>query len=453
MGALNQWRGFAYVAIFLIGLILAVLYVASLPKNPNSDPVSKNVYSSVKSFAASYTVSRTYTSKNNIVINNLWRQTEAISGGNQYACAVSNGQVFCWGDGAYGKLGNGSLSQQLNPVAVTQAAGILADKKVSNISTGTSHTCAVANGLAFCWGYNGNGRLGNGLVSDSSNPVTVTQAAGVLAGKTVTNISAGGDHTCAIANAQAFCWGSGSSGRLGNSSTSQQVNPVPVTQSAGVLAGKSVTDISAGSEHTCAIANGQVYCWGLNNYGQLGTGNTNNSLIPVLVTQAAGVLAGKSVTSISTGMNSTCAVANGQAFCWGWNYIGQLGTGNTNNSLVPVPVTQAAGVLAGKTVTSISTRAIHVCAVANGQAFCWGEGSAGRLGHGVANSSSAPVAVNVSGVFAGKTVSSITASTHNSCAIANGRAYCWGWNNYGQLGEGTTVLQKLAPHRVNDSYY
>lgn len=449
MGALNQWRGFIYIAIFLIGLILAIAYVTNLPKNSNPDPTTKNVYSSVGSFAASFTVSRTYTSKNNIVINNLWRKTEAISGGYWYACAISNGKAFCWGSNANGKLGNGNTTQQLSPVPVTTASGLLADKVVESISTGTFHTCAIANGQAYCWGAGSSGRLGNGLTTGSSTPVAVTQAATILADKIVTNISAGGDHTCAIANGLAYCWGAGSSGRLGNNGTSQRLDPVAVIAT-GVLSGKTVTSISAGSEHTCAIANGQAFCWGNGSDGKLGNGGTTNSLVPVTVTQASGVLLGKTVTGVSTSYNHTCVVADGQAYCWGNNFFGQLGNGNTSNSSDPVPVT---GLLSGKTVTNISAGAQHTCAVADGQAYCWGDGSSGRLGTGNYNQQLNPSLVDVSGVFSGKTVTSVGASSHNSCAIANGRAYCWGYNAYGQLGEGTTVTERRVPYRVNDSYY
>ncbi len=450
---LNKWSGFVVILIVLLAVFSFAVYKNSLSAHSGSSPTTKALQTSTKSFGLAYTVSRTHTSKNNIVVNNLWRKTEIISGGYQNACAVSNGQAFCWGDGVYGKLGNGSTSPQLSPVAVTQAAGILGSKKVSNISAGTFHTCAIANAQAFCWGYNGNGRLGNGGTTDSPNPVIVTAAAGGLFDKAVTHISAGGDHTCAIANAQAFCWGSGTNGKLGNSSTLQQTTPVAVTRAVGVLSGKSVTDISAGGDHTCAIANAQAYCWGNGTDGRLGNSGVGNSSAPVAVTQAVGVLSGKSVTSISVGQSHSCAIADGQAFCWGNGGSGRLGDGLSNSSSAPVAVTQASGYLAGKIVTSISTGGEHTCAIANAQAYCWGSGLNGRLGDGLSNNRSTPVAVNVSGVFAGKTISNIKAASHNSCAIANGRAYCWGWNNYGQLGEGTTVLQKLAPQRVNDSYY
>jgi alpha-tubulin suppressor-like RCC1 family protein len=124
-----------------------------------------------------------------------------------------------------------------------------------------------------------------------------------------------------------------------------------------VLAGKTITHISAGAgatdggeaQHTCVAASGKAYCWGYNSLGRLGDGTTTNSSVPVAV-NTSGVMAGKVVSSVTTGYRHTCAVASGQAFCWGYNSLGRLGDGTTTNSLVPVAV-NISGVLAGKTVT------------------------------------------------------------------------------------------------------
>jgi Tfp pilus assembly protein PilX len=165
-----------------------------------------------------------------------------------------------------------------------------------------------------------------------------------------------------------------------------------------------------GERHTCAIADGKAYCWGYNYYGQHGTGSTNPTNASPVAVSTSGVLAGKTITSISVGERHSCAVADGTAYCWGYNYYGQLGDNTTTNRYSPVAV-NASGVLAGKTVTSINAAEKHTCAIADGKMYCWGYNYYGQLGTGSTYPSSlVPVAVSIAGVLAGKTVSD--GSTH-----------------------------------------
>ena len=231
-----------------------------------------------------------------------------------------------WGLNNHGQFGNNSTTSSIPPVAV-DTSGALAGTTVSAISAGGSHSCAVADGRAFCWGSNDfwNTSATNVLVR------TAVDTSGALAGKTVTAISTGGSHTCAVAEGRAYCWGSNHSGELGNNSTVDSLVPVAVDVS-GALAGKTVTAISAGSGHTCAVAEGRAYCWGSNGWGGRFWGNReqqhNDSWVPVAV-DASGKLAGKTVTAISTGSGHTCAIADGRAYCWGANGFGGLGNNST----------------------------------------------------------------------------------------------------------------------------
>jgi alpha-tubulin suppressor-like RCC1 family protein len=200
--------------------------------------------------------------------------------------------------------------------------------------------------------------------------------------------------------------------------------------------------------HTCAIADGKAYCWGDNANGQLGTywGYGWFLSFPVAV-DATGVLSGKTVTAISGGFLHTCAVADGKAYCWGFNIRGQLGNGTTTDSAVPVAV-NTSGVLNGKTVTAVDGGDYHTCAVADGKAYCWGLNSGGELGNGMNTDSNVPVAVSTTGVLNGRTVTAVGAGSSYSCAIADGWPYCWGSNSYGQLGNGTDTDSNV-PVAVN----
>ncbi len=164
---------------------------------------------------------------------------------------VAGGAPYCWGWNDYGQLGNGMTSNSSVPVAVDMS-GVLAGKTVSAVSGGSNHSCVVAGGAPYCWGYNGSGRLGNGMTSNSSVPVAV-DTSGVLAGKTVTAVSAGGYHSCAVGDGAPYCWGANYYGQLGDGTVTSSSLPVAVSTS-GVLAEKMTTAVSAGDSHTTAIA-------------------------------------------------------------------------------------------------------------------------------------------------------------------------------------------------------
>jgi alpha-tubulin suppressor-like RCC1 family protein len=209
---------------------------------------------------------------------------------------------------------------------------------------------------------------------------------------------------------------------------------------AALAASQGTASISAGFGYSCAIESGKAYCWGGNYVGQLGDGSTANSSVPVAV-DTSGALAGKTLTQITGSAEATCALDSvGAAYCWGGNVHGDLGDGSMIDSSVAVAV-DTSGVLAGKTLTHLTAGSFQTCALDSaGAAYCWGGNGSGQLGDGSTTDSSVPVAVDTSGTLAGKTLTQITTDFGTTCALDSaGAAYCWGSNGAGQVGDGSTT--------------
>ena len=296
----------------------------------------------------------------------------------------------------------------------------------AQISAGGEHTCALTTGGGVkCWGCNIDGQLGNGTTTDSPIPVDVS---GLTSG--VAAISAGAEHTCALTSGGgAKCWGDNGSGQLGDGTTTIKLDP---GRCLGPHLGRR-GDLGR-RNHTCALTTGGgVKCWGYNYYGELGNGTTTDTgciciQIPVDV---SGLTSGVAVISATSPVH-TCAITTGRgAKCWGDNSHGQLGNGATTVSSTPVDVS---GLTSG--VAAISTGYFDTCAVTTGGgAKCWGRNRYGQLGNGTSTDSLTPV--DVLGLTSG--IGAISAGEFHTCALTTGGgAKCWGHNDDGELGNGTT---------------
>lgn len=382
-----------------------------------------------------------------------------LSSGAYHTCVIaSDNQAYCWGNNSTGQLGNNSTTQNSVPVAV-DTTGVLSGKTVRALSVGESYSsisvCAIASDTqAYCWGSNGYGQLGNNSTTDSHVPVAVSTV-GAFSGKTVLEVSMGSSFGCAIASDNyAYCWGSNYRGQLGNNSTVDSSVPVPVDTS-GVLSGKTITSIAVGQYHTCAIASdNRAYCWGRGGDGELGNNTTTDALVPVAVAMS-GALSGKTITSVSVGSIHTCAIASdNKVYCWGYDGYGQFGNGTNSNSLVPVAAMNT-GPLASSTISSLSAGGIHTCVIASDNyEYCSGFNSEGALGNGTTITTNVPTAVDRQGVLAGKTILSMSTNWINSCAVASdNNAYCWGQNSEGQIGNlAVPTYFSTRPTRTATSY-
>ena len=302
----------------------------------------------------------------------------------------------------------------------------------AHIAAGEYYICGIrTDGTLWCWGSNDSGQLGIGSDTGQDLPRQVTTpAAGGWA-----SIAGGSYHTCATrTDGTLWCWGNNDSGQLGTGSESETGQDLP--QQVTTPAPGGWTSVTAGGFHTCATrTGGTLWCWGWGNSGQLGIGNGNDQDRPQQVTTPAT----DGWASVTAGYDHTCATrTGGTLWCWGDNGNGQLGLGNHTGQDRPRPVTSpAAGGWA-----SVTAQLYDTCATrAGGTVWCWGYGYYGQLGIGNHKGQCHPQQVTTPATDGW---ASVTAGLYFSCATrTGGTLWCWGWNNYGQLGIGSGTDQEL----------
>lgn len=371
--------------------------------------------------------------------------SETLVSGSAHSCVLApDGVVRCWGANNYGQLGDGTLTASAVAVAVLAAGGAPLTG-VTALAAGANHTCArLTTGRVVCWGRNDAGQLGDGSTTRRPNPVTVQAANGTpLTG--VTMVAAGASHTCArLSTGGARCWGSNSSGQLGDGSTTRRVRAAIVKASSGSALAE-VKAIAAGATHTCVIAarSSSVRCWGANAAGQLGDGTTTRRLRATNAQSVGGAtIAG--AKSIALGSTHSCVVvgSTNAVRCWGANNTGQVGDGTTTRRTRAVPTKTSTGIaLTG--VATVTAGSQFTCArLASGAGRCWGANGSWQLGDGSATTRLR--AVGVAGISA---IRSMAAGASHVCvraaSVASGVA-CWGSNGSGQLGGGTTGIRAQA---------
>ncbi len=351
--------------------------------------------------------------------------------------AFRNHTTMAWGNNGYGQLGNSSSGNSLTPVAVADLP------RVAGIVTGGTHSLAFKNlSGVWAWGNNGYGQLGNGTTTASYKPAKVfknnTSAHTYLDG--VTAVAAGGNHSLALdATGTVWSWGGNTWSQLGNDApTGYNMTALPVLTSASSGKVFTAVKISAGGGFNLTLdaSPGRVWAWGNNASGQLGDGTIVTRNFPVLV----GTLS--SATAIAAGgSHSLALLSDGTVVSWGYNKYGQLGNKSTVDALFPVPVVDANNIpLSG--VVAIAAGLDHSLALdVNGKVWGWGYNVYGQLGQGTTTDSNVAVPITIPGL---PFIDRILAIGYHSLAFSGGKGWSWGDNTYGQVGNNSTT-NVLAP--------
>jgi alpha-tubulin suppressor-like RCC1 family protein len=324
-----------------------------------------------------------------------------------------------------------TIGNEWDMVGLLPAQSPITVSAANALGVSDGFACAIdASGAPWCWGRNNVGQLGDGTLTNRSTPVRVVRPTGGFGhALRFTQIATGYNTTCALAESQqAYCWGSNFSGQVGDGT--KVARSVPTL----VQGGLQFTSVTVGNSQSCGLtASGAAYCWGLGRDGILGTGDTVSTTTPRAVT------GGLTFASISASFFGTCGVtAAGAAYCWGQNPYGNLGVSSVNAKYFsPTAVT------GGLAFTQFHIAVINSCGVAGGAAYCWGrEYNAGGLGQGAPTTATLWTPTAVTG---GLSFAEVHPSTGNNifsstCGLTTtGAAYCWGPNDYGQLGSSTAL--------------
>ena len=383
-----------------------------------------------------------------------WVQVEA---GATHACALTDqGRVYCWGSNSEGQAGVPGVDPVLRPTLVQT------EERFAAIGAGGDNSCAMTTqGELFCWGTNAMGQLGNGGISDALLPVPVD------GGAIWTSFSVGPHHLCALDEAgEVHCWGGD------RWDVALGFRP-PATCSAPAFEarwpcigvprssekGTGYAWVEVGLYRTCAGRQGESgVCWGTNSLGQLGTTATdecanNDALHPLTDPCSRGPVSpeGPTFAGISPGPTHSCGMDDqGSTYCWGGLQLnfGQLGNGDTDGAETPVAVSGLGTVRSVMASNENHIRTFSCAIDAGGQAHCWGANRWGQLGTsstevcqsgGDLPCSLTPIPLDTSSQFA-----DLDLGIEFGCGVTTDeQILCWGINDLGQLGDGTTTSRPM----------
>jgi alpha-tubulin suppressor-like RCC1 family protein len=373
-----------------------------------------------------------------VVANKLLIYNATLTGGT--AGAQASGIDWAWGDGTVNTLGSpaakvwnkaGVSSVTLRATADGQALQTQQSVLVvSNpVSAGKNHACALKPDGAAVCW----GDNSTGLLGIGAVTGSQASPSATVSGLTqAIGLATGDSHSCALhSDGTVSCWGDNTFGQQGRgASLSLNDDQLTAVKVPGI---SDAVALTAGFNHTCAMrATGQILCWGLNNDGQLGNGSIANTATP---TAPIGLT---NIVSVAAASNNTCALsAQGEAFCWGDNSKGQLGIGSANQDISDVPnLVQG---LSDEPVIALTGGAHHCALMQSGTARCWGLNNNGQLGDGTSVDSTLPVVVK----GLGGPATHLVAGSGHTCAIVltkfdGDKVVCWGAGGFGQLGNGST---------------
>src|SRR3989339_1168946 len=370
-----------------------------------------------------------------VYYNGTLFKEDSISASFEYTCGIraSDSRVLCWGEGSYGRQGDGSTTDNLVPTLTSDISPYI------SVSTGYQHTCGIRvnDSRVLCWGESLYGRLGDGQNGvDVLNPNLTTDNSSYI------SVSAGYYFSCGIRanDSRVLCWGDSLYGQLGDGQTTFDMNTSTLTTDTSAY-----SSISAGYQHTCGIRvnDSRVLCWGETANGRVGDGQTTTDRTsPYQTTDSS------AYSSVSAGSLHTCGIRanDSRVLCWGESLYGRLGDGQNGVDVLNPNVTTD-----NSSYFSVSAGGYHSCGIRanDSRVLCWGYGLYGQVGNSGTTDNLIPNVTTDASSY-----KSASAGYYHSCGIRanDSRVLCWGYGNYGQLGDGNNTSHSvLRPNITTDS--
>ena len=379
-----------------------------------------------------------------------------FSSSHSSSALTQSGRVFMWGLNDYGQLGDGSTENKVFPNEITSQFVLSNGDKIISVNLGAAHSSALTStGRVFMWGRNSSGRLGDGTTSDISVPFEITSQFELSNGDKIISVNLGAAHSSALTSTgRVFMWGRNSSGQLGDGTILDKSVPFEITSQFALSNGDKIISVTLGESHSSALTStGRVFMWGTNSSGELGLDHSIN-LIKVPNEISSGYFSlteGETIISLFLKHHRSSALtSNGRVFMWGSNVYGELGDASNINKNRPTEISSHFLLSENDKIVFLSLGVVHSSALSStGRVFTWGYNGYGELGDGTIINKNLPNEITNQFLLSdGQKIISLTLGSFYSSALTNdGRVFMWGYNEIGQLGDGT-LNNRVIPIKI-----
>lgn len=374
-----------------------------------------------------------------------------VLGENHTMILTEQGRVFTWGDNQYGQLGNGNTTLSSIPKDITETFSLHEFEKIDYITSGWGHSAALTSlNRLFVWGRNDSGQLGNGTTNDQHTPQDITPLFLLAQAETFHQVVLGWGHSAALTSSgRLFMWGKNESGQLGDGSNQNTNIPLDITASLRRTIQDPIHMIALGSSHSGLLTTtGSLFTWGRNVYGQLGDGTTNSTSRPKEITQNMTLQDQEVISNISLGWgHSAVQTSLNRVFTWGFNQFGQLGNQTNDDQLRPIVLLTNNLLENNAVIQQLKLGNGHSSLLtSNQQLFTWGFNQFGQLGNNTTINENKPTNIPIQ-LAPTETIKALSLGVNHSAVLTStSRLILWGFNQYGQLGNGTTI------NKINTQY-
>jgi uncharacterized repeat protein (TIGR02543 family) len=369
----------------------------------------------------------------------------------------SSGKVFVWGLNDSNQLGDGTLINRATPTDITSRFNLNSNDVITGVKFGLKNAAAISSsGRVYTWGYNEFGQLGDGTINNRNLPVEITSRFNLTNNDKIVELTLGQEHSSALSSSgRVFMWGKNNNGRLGDGSSINRNNPTDITSTFGLKTGERIIKISLGVFHSSALSSiGRVFMWGWSGDGQLGIGESGvYKTSPIDITNRFNLINSDKIIDISIGgYHSSALSSSGRVFMWGKNNDGRLGDGFVLNQELPIEITSNFNLPFGERIIDLNLGfGISSAISTTGKIFTWGFNGAGHLGDGTVQNKQLPIQINSFFILnPGESIIDLKMGRDHSIAISSeGRIFTWGWNEDGQLGNGSFVnINNRTPKEI-----